>query len=75
MTTVNKELYDAIAELAQANDRLERARLVTSQARSEETDALNCVNAAQKKINALLDPLKQQAPSGTDWYDQIRSKR
>jgi septal ring factor EnvC (AmiA/AmiB activator) len=65
--SLNKQMYDAIAELARANDQLSIHRTRVETARREETTALNNVNDAQKRIDALVAEIKKQSPGGSDW--------
>lgn len=65
--SLNIQLYDAVAALATAQDRLARLQDQTARARREETDALNRVNEAQKHFDALADLVKKSAPRDTDW--------
>lgn len=65
--TLNTQMSNAIAEFALALDQHSAAAASTERARRDETTALNRVNEAQKKIDALTAELKKQAPRGSDW--------
>ena len=73
--SMNKEFYDVIAELAQANDRLLLAQQRTAAARREECDATNAANEAQKKFDALATQATGTAPRDTDWYRNAKENR
>lgn len=68
--SLNQQLYNAVASLAQANDRLSRAIANTETARREETAALNAVNEEQKKFDELVALVKKEAARDTDWKRQ-----
>jgi len=65
--SLNRLLADAVADLAVAGDFHEKKSSALQMARSEETDALNLVNAAQKKFDELVALVKKEAPRSTDW--------
>jgi len=65
--SLDVQLSNAVAALAQAQDYLTRARVQVSRARSEETAAINRVNEAQRHFDALVAEVKKTAPSDTDW--------
>jgi hypothetical protein len=66
------EIPAALAELKQATAALGAASTIVSRARSEEIECLNRVNAAQKKLDALVLALKQEAPRESDWRNALR---
>ncbi len=75
MTEPNKSLNIAIEEtlreLARASDYAARCQLQLQQARSNETEARNQVNVAQKELDRLYEEVRKQcSPIGSDWYDQ-----
>lgn len=65
--SINAQFYDAVAELAVAQDRLALRAQALAVARKEETAAIIAVNEVQKKLDGLLDDLKKSAPRDTDW--------
>lgn len=67
MTSINKQLDQAICEFANATDQLDAKRRLLSEARTAETAAMNRVNEAQKKIDELYAELKKLAPRDSDW--------
>lgn len=62
-----KTISDLHTELQGALDAHASAQQRASMARSEETDALNRLNAAQKAFDAAIADLKKQAPRESDW--------
>jgi hypothetical protein len=64
---INKEIDVAISELTQATERLSLAAQRQRDASKDETNAVNVVNAAQKKLDALYATLRKTAPRSTDW--------
>lgn len=72
--SINVQLANAITTVAVANDRLTVMRDRVATARSEETDAINKVNEAQKHFDALVSLIKQSAPHSTDWRRPIGAK-
>ena len=65
--SLNRLLADAVADLAAAGDFHEQKSSALQMARNEETDALNRVNAAQKKFDELVALVKKEAPRSSDW--------
>ena len=63
----DNQLTEAVAELRAASLALDEQRMRTAEARSRECDAINRVNAAQKRIDALMTDLKRGAARDTDW--------
>ena len=72
--SLNREIDDAIVAFANAKDHLDATRITLSRARNQETDAINRVNEAQKKLDELIAVLKKEAPRDTDWANQQRKK-
>jgi len=65
--SLNTQLANAVLAVVVANDRLDHFREVTSQARRDETTALNNANQAQKHFDELVAMVKKLAPRETDW--------
>lgn len=65
--SLNTQLANAVAAVASAQDHLARMRELTQHARSNETQALNKVNDAQRHFDALVAEVKKSAPRETDW--------
>ena len=65
--SLNTQMANAVAAVAAAQDHLQLMQDRTARARSEETDALNKVNEAQKHFDALVALVKKSAPRDTDW--------
>lgn len=65
--SLNTQLANAVAALAQANDNLRHMQDLTQRAWREETDAINRVNEAQRLFDALVAEVKKSAPRDTDW--------
>lgn len=65
--SLNTQLANAVAAVASAQDNLLRMRELTNHARSNETDALNKVNEAQRHFDALVALVKKSALRDTDW--------
>ena len=65
--SLNQQLYNATAALAEANENLRLKRGAVDNARRGETHAMNAVNEAQKKFDALVALVKKGAPSDSDW--------
>lgn len=65
--SLNTQLFNAVAEVARAQDRLKLMRERVALARSDETDALNKVNEAQGHFDALVSEVKKSAMPETDW--------
>ena len=72
MASMNTEMDHAIVELANAQDSLAQAASRIVMARTEETECLNRVNKAQKKLDELVGALKKQAPRDSDWHRASR---
>lgn len=66
--SLNSEMDEAICEFAKASDQLGLARGRLNEARKLETDCINRVNQAQKRIDELVGTIKKQAPRETDWH-------
>jgi len=62
-----EKLTEAVKELEEASRLLIDCQSATSVARGRETDALNRVNQAQKRVDGILADAKKAAPHGTDW--------
>ncbi len=62
--SLNIDLANALARLAEASDTLRDCTLRVSEARKAETEAVNRINEAQKEVDQLVMALKQQAPNG-----------
>ncbi len=74
--SLNTQLDDALRALARASDYAARCQLQLQQARSNETEARNQVNEAQKELDRLYEEVRKQcSPIGSDWHDQRRIKR
>jgi len=69
--SLNIQLANAVARLAQAQECLERMRRVLEDARREENAALNKVNEEQKHFDDLTAQVKSSAPKGSDWKRPI----
>ena len=69
--SLNTQLANAVAAVASAQDHLDRMRELTGHARSNEADALNKVNEAQRHFDALVAEVKKSAPRETDWRRPI----
>lgn len=67
MPTINAMMNEAIIELANAIERHAQAQRRASEARGEECAALNRINEAQKKVDALVQTMKKQSPRESDW--------
>ena len=65
--SLNTQLANAVAAVAQAQDYLHRMQELTAAARRNECDALNKVNEAQRHFDALVAEVKKSAPRDTDW--------
>jgi anti-sigma-K factor RskA len=65
--SLNTLLANAVADLAVAGDFHAQKASQARQASSEETDALNRVNEAQKKFDELVAMVKKEAPRASDW--------
>ncbi len=70
--SLNQEMDSAMVEFAQAKDSLAHARVQVSEARRKETDCLNRVNTAQKKLDEFIAILKKEAPHDSDWHQAQR---
>lgn len=74
--TLNRAIDDVLRELAKASDYVARCQVQLQQARSNETEARNQVNEAQKELDRLYEEVRKQcSPIGSDWHDQRRIKR
>lgn len=60
-------LQDLITEYQNARAEFENAQRTTSMARNHETEALNRMNAAQKKIDETVAELRKGAPRESGW--------
>ena len=60
-------MSDALRELESATKEHEDAQRITGEARSRETDAVNRLNAAQKRVDELVAGMKKGAPRDSDW--------
>ncbi len=65
-------LADLQVMLDRAIVEFQDADLAESSARSRATAAKNAVSEAQRKLNAAIALLKQDAPNGTPWADERR---
>lgn len=65
-----ESLADLLRVLVAATDAHEAAQRHTSIARNEENTALNRLNDAQKRIDALIDEQRKKAPRDSDWGQQ-----
>lgn len=66
--SLNTQLGNAVAAVAQAQDHLETMKLRTAEAHKNECDAINRVNEAQRHFDALVAEVKKSAPRDTDWF-------
>lgn len=64
---LNIQLANAVATVAQAQDRLVAASSRADAARREETDAINAVNKEQRHFDELVALVKKSAPLKSDW--------
>ena len=64
---LNKQLYDAVADLARASDHHAVCANRVDEARAAETAAMNAVNEAQKRFDAIVAEVKKQSPRQSDW--------
>ena len=67
-------IIEKFKELAVLTSKLEEAQAAAKLARNNETALLNEVNDMQKEIDAELKKMKENSPSGTDWYNTPRTK-
>ena len=65
--SLDRQLANAVAAVASAQENLVRMTGRTAAARSEETEAMNRVNEAQRHFDALVALVKKSAPRDTDW--------
>lgn len=65
--SISRQMESAIADLAGAIDRHHVCKRRIEAASREETAALNKVNEAQKRIDALVAEMVRQSPPGSDW--------
>lgn len=65
--SISTQLGDALVEIAQAKECLEKRRKFAYAARREETDAFNRLNNAQKAFDAIVARLRSDAPRDSDW--------
>ena len=65
--SLNQQLYNAVAALAVAGDRLRAMREQLDVARRAESAALSAVNEEQQKFDALVAQVKKEAPRDSDW--------
>lgn len=72
--SLNREIDEAICEFANASDQLAMARVRLGEARALETDCINRVNKAQKRVDELVAGIKKQAPRDTDWHRATNMK-
>lgn len=63
-----KTLAQLETELMQAHNALTDARQAAKMASSRETDALNAVNNAQKRLDEHFEKLRSGSLHGTDWH-------
>jgi len=59
---------EAEKRLADARLRYESAHAKYEEARKDETNAINALNAAQGDFDAAVDALKRGAPWNSDWH-------
>ena len=65
--SINSDMNQAIIDLDTAIQRHAMARKRESEARNETCAAINRVNDAQKRVDALVAELKKLAPRDSDW--------
>lgn len=59
---------EAEKRLADARLRYESAHAKYEEARKDETNAMNGLNAAEREFDAAVEALKQSAPWNSDWH-------
>jgi hypothetical protein len=64
---VEQTLAQLEAELMAAHNKLATRRQEARIASANETDAINAVNDAQKRIDAHMEKLRSGSLHGTDW--------
>ncbi len=65
--SINSDMNQAIIDLDTAIQRHAMARKRESEARNETCAAINRVNDAQKRVDALVGEMKKLAPRESDW--------
>lgn len=60
-------LTEVYNEVLKAQEELRLAKDDETAARSRATNAMNNANKAQHKFDTILDKIKKNAPSDTDW--------
>lgn len=60
-------MSDALRELEGATKEHEDAQRITGEAQRRETAAVNRLNAAQKRVDNLVNEMKQSASRDSDW--------
>lgn len=66
--TMRNELVEVERELRKATSDYEVRRVQAEQARSLEVAALNALNIAQRRFDAVCATLRKAAPRDTDWH-------
>jgi hypothetical protein len=69
---MTKSISDLIVELENATEVHKDLRRKADVASMQACDALNAVNTAQKRLDAALEKLKQEAHRDTDWKRDSR---
>lgn len=67
VTETTPSLADLVSVYEAAVTHWEECRDRASEARSQQTDAQNEVNRAQKDLDAEFERLKKEAPGDSDW--------
>lgn len=70
--TKEKTLADLEADLMAAHNELTNRRSAAKIASLHETESLNAVNDAQKRIDAHIEKLRDGSIYGTDWASRKR---
>lgn len=65
----------ALADTIKAQEEFRLADVAESLARNRRSEALNRLNAAQKKLDGLMAEIRKSAPAGTEWSTAERDAR
>lgn len=71
----SKELDEAIRDYERAIERYKTCSDDLSLAQRNETEALNNLNRAQKKLEAIYQTMREKAPRRSDWARQVQEER
>jgi hypothetical protein len=69
--SLNTQLANAVADVAFAQDRLQRMQELTAEARRNECAALNRVNEAQRNFDLLVAEVRKSALRDTNWRQPV----